>query len=372
MNGDRLSDEYSIYCHIPFCKRKCPYCHFYVVADDEEQKDELLLAFEKQLSQQRGNLKGKRLASVYFGGGTPSLFGPHRVERLLSQLPQPTEVTLEANPEEVTDDLMRDYAAAGINRVSIGVQSLDDRLLKILGRTHDSRRATESVHQTFDAGIENISIDLMYDLPDQTLSQWEHTLEEAIRLPIQHLSLYNLTIEPNTAFYRKRMELDRRRPDQVLGATMYEKAMRTLPEAGFEQYEISAFAKPGRQSVHNSGYWTGRPYLGFGPSACGYWEGERYRNVSNLQAYCSVTDPIEERERLDPEAHQRELLIVGLRLCQGVDLAVFEREHGKLPLAVIKDIQKLSAGGLVCIDDQRVVVPKRARIFYDEVATALV
>ena len=187
-------DEISLYFHIPFCTRKCSYCHFYVIPEEETAKDLLLKGFQKELSLYAPLLQNKNIVSIYFGGGTPSLFGPTRIEKVIQWVGKVghllfhAEITLEANPENVTEPLMRAYAKSGINRVSLGIQTLDAGLLHLLGRLHNADTAKQAITTTYHCGIENISIDLMYDLPRQTLKHWENTLDEIQALPIQHLS----------------------------------------------------------------------------------------------------------------------------------------------------------------------------------------
>ena len=203
------NEEISLYFHIPFCTRKCDYCHFYVIPDKDDAKELLLEGFNRELALYQAELKNKRIVSIYFGGGTPSLFGPHRIKQVIEwvrnycEVLPSAEITLEANPENITQELMEAYAQAGINRASIGIQTLDPRLLNLLGRLHDPEIALQAIHTTYRSGIHNLSIDLMYDLPKQTVEHWEATLEKVQMLPIQHLSLYNLTIEPHTLFFQK-------------------------------------------------------------------------------------------------------------------------------------------------------------------------
>lgn len=262
--------------------------------------------------------------SIYFGGGTPALLNPAAFQEILSWISPSSdcEITLEANPENVTLDKMRSFHACGINRISLGVQALNDPLLATLTRTHGAHRAIDAVEETFRAGFDNISIDLMYDLPGQTLNQWRSTLQQAIQLPINHLSLYNLTIEPHTAFYKKRTSIKQPPPETSL--TMLNEAVEVLEQAGLSRYEISAFARNNRTSKHNTGYWTGRPFLGLGPSAFSYWGGSRFRNVAHLNKYAKALetgqDPADFKETLPYDEQLKEHLAIGLRLVKGVPL----------------------------------------------------
>lgn len=368
----------SLYFHIPFCTRKCDYCHFFVLPDKPELKQQLLIGLEKEWRLRAPQLHNKTIATVYFGGGTPALIGPEAIARILDwvQPDHTAEITLEANPENVTEELMRAYKRAGINRVSLGVQTLDPGLLTALGRLHHPQRAVEAVLMTHEAGIDNISIDLMYDLPGQNLGQWERTLVEAGKLPIRHLSLYNLTIEPHTVFFKKEAQLRALMPDEEASLAMYREAIAYLESVGLRQYEISAFAQEGYASRHNSGYWTGREFLGFGPSAFSYWEGARFRNVAHLNKYCRGLDeghfPVDFTETLEPEARRRELLAIGLRLKEGVNLADFAAQWGPLEPTISQDLARLIIEGLITKDKDITRLTPRGVLCYDTVAAELV
>lgn len=273
-----VSDSISLYVHIPFCTRKCDYCHFYVIPDKDSFKEKLRQGLRKEWKKIQPLLKGKKVVSLYFGGGTPALFGPEAIGEVIDWVGPTEEVTLEANPENINKPLMKAFARVGVNRVSIGIQALDDNLLKVLSRQHTAQEAINSVNTTYDAGISNISIDLMYELPEQTFQLWQETLRKAVALPITHLSLYNLTIEPHTVFYKHREKLQKKLPNAESSLNMYQEAMLQLDTHGYKQYEISAFAKEMLISQHNIGYWTGRPFLGLGPSAYSYWEGKQRNN----------------------------------------------------------------------------------------------
>ncbi len=372
----------SLYFHIPFCKRKCDYCHFYVIPEQERGKELLADGFGHEWDLILPFLQGKTIETVYFGGGTPSLFGEKRIGEVIgrikdtAKLHSHAEITLEANPENITKELMLAYKEAGINRVSIGVQTLDQKLLSILGRGHSPETALKAIHLTFAAGIENISIDLMYDLPYQTIEHWKSTLSLVKTLPIAHLSLYNLTIEPHTLFFKKEELLRRHLPTDLESLKMYEEAVNALEEIGLQRYEISAFSKKGYESKHNTGYWVGRPFLGLGPSAFSYWEGERFRNVSHLGRYCQMLQekqlPRDFKEKLDSQAALRELFVIRLRLVQGVDIDEFSHSFGRLDSATQKAIERLIAEGFIWQSNKTVALTKRGILFYDSVAAELI
>lgn len=285
-------------------------------------------------------------------------------------------MTLEVNPENVTIDLMRAYREAGINRVSIGVQTLDAHLLQLLGRLHHPDVALRAIEATYLANIRNISIDLMYDLPQQTLSHWTETLTIIQDLPINHLSLYNLTIEPHTVFFKKQAALRPTLPNEETSLQMYEKAIESLENQGLRRYEISAFAQPGFESRHNTGYWTGRSFLGLGPSAFSYWEGKRFRNVAHLGKYCHALKlgqfPRDFEEELDVIAHRRELFVIRLRLQEGIDLEQFSQRHGMLDSETIKTIHRLADDQFLRFHQGRIQLTHKGVLFYDHIAVELI
>lgn len=374
--------ETSLYFHIPFCTHKCGYCHFYVVPDKESLKKVLIdaLAIEWQL--RLPELRDKKIVSIYFGGGTPSLLGAHYLNNILQWIQKDIgfdpkiEITLEANPENITPQLMAEYRQAGVNRVSIGIQTLDDSLLKKLERQHGSQKAIDAVLHTSNAGISNITIDLMYDLPGQTLCIWKETLQRVSKLPIKHISLYNMTIEPHTTFFKHRDQIQKLLPDQETSLKMYETAQEKLHSTGLIQYEISAFSQPGYQSLHNTGYWKGRPFLGFGPSAFSYWSGSRFRNISNLNRYSQQlkekTFPIDFKEKLDPISSRRELLTIRIRLIEGVNLTAFQQEWGPLDPETFETLTELQRQNLIEKKDDVIKITKKGLLFYDSVASELI
>lgn len=340
-------------------------------------------ALEKEWILRSSFLQGSKLVSLYFGGGTPSLLGPEYLNKILQWVQKDigydssaTEITLEANPENITPELMRAYAQCGVNRVSIGIQSLSETLLKKLERQHGAKKAIDAVWATHDAGLENLTVDLMYDLPYQTLEIWKETVNRVCELPIKHLSLYNLTIEPHTTFFKYRQQLQKEIPEPEISLQMYEYAQETFEHHQLTQYEISAFAKRGYQSQHNTGYWTGRPFLGLGPSAFSYWNGIRFRNVANLNQYAQRLQdgifPIDFEEKLETQASLRELLAIRIRLLQGVDLNAFENEKGLLDRETFNSIESLKKEGYLKQESQVLKLTKSGILFYDTVAAELI
>ena len=371
MTGE--SPEASLYFHLPFCSKKCPYCHFYVIPDKKEHKLLLMKALKQEWNSLQAELKGRSIVSIYFGGGTPFLMGPDHIGKILSWVKQDNaEITLEANPEDVTEEKIAAFRQAGINRISLGVQSLDDSQLKTLGRTHSAEQAKQAVIDCFNAGIKNISIDLMYDLPNQTLELWSETLKQACELPVTHLSLYNLTIEPHTLFFKQKETISKVLPNEETSAEILQMAISAFEEAGLKQYEISAFSRPGHTSKHNSGYWTGRPFFGLGPSAFSYWDNKRFRNIANLNKYARMLEegnsPIDFSEELDPLAKSRELFVLKLRLVAGVELGELEQ----LDRETKDHVDQLHREGFLHRTEGHLQLTEKGRLFYDKVAADLI
>lgn len=384
MSGNlQQKSSVSLYFHIPFCTRKCDYCHFYVLPDKEPLKLALMDALKLEWEYYKPLLIDKRIETIYFGGGTPYLLGVPAIAEIIqwvSSIPdsdmQSMEITLEANPENIEINSLRRYHDAGINRLSIGLQSLDDRQLITLSRQHSATKGIQAVEMAQEVGFTNISVDLMYDLPGQTLVSWERTIERAASLPISHLSLYNLTIEPHTVFFKYRESLQAQLPEDEVSKQMFEAACLHFKANDLHQYEISAFAKDGFVSRHNSGYWTGRPFLGLGPSAFSYWDNKRFRNVANLSKYTHAlknhNSPIDFSEELSTEARQRELLAIALRLLSGVNLPAFEQSHGPLSAACHTVLAQLVEDGYLHLANSRYQLSKKGILFYDTVASEIV
>jgi len=365
----------SLYFHIPFCNKKCPYCHFFVLPNKKEYHALLKRGLELELASLKPILQSYEIVSIYFGGGTPSLFGSAPIGELIDrvydtcQVAPDCEITLEANPEDVTQEMMSAYKETGINRVSLGVQSLVDESLILIGRDHCANKASSAIKETFQAGIENISIDLMYDLPRQSVESFDQTLHSLKSLPISHLSLYNLTIEPHTPFWKKKNTLEL--PSDEDSFAMLKAAVCSLEALGLKRYEVSAFAKDGFASRHNTGYWTGRPFFGLGPSAFSYYEGSRKRNVAHLKKYVKALEtslsPCDFVETLAYPQNVHERLAIELRLVEGVDLSSFS-----LPLNTKQKLEKLAKQGYLEKDEKRCKLTDKGFLFYDSVAVELI
>lgn len=356
---------YSLYYHIPFCSKKCPYCHFYVVPDKPLFHALLSRGLALEWEEKKGLVEGLFCESIYFGGGTPSLF-PKGIATILSSFSSmPQEVTLEANPEEVSLELLRDFRALGINRLSLGVQSFVDTTLQMLERKHSAKKALQVLDWARKAGFENVSIDLLFDVPSMTRRDWEETLAIVQDVPIDHLSLYNLTIEPHTSFHKRKKVV----PPPEESRYFLERALGTFEKMGLHRYEISAFAKKGKESHHNMGYWTNRPFLGLGPSAHSFWEGSRFANVAHLWRYTKGWEQKEGvlafRETLSQEKALRERVAVQLRLLQGVEVAL-------LFPSIREELEPFFSCGWVEEKGGYLRLTREGMFFYDEIASAII
>ena len=339
----------------------------------EALKQELAVRLKKISGRSEPNLSLVR--SVFFGGGTPSLAPPEFIQELLKQVApleavgQPTERTLEANPGTVTRKILEDLRAAGINRLSLGVQSFRNAELRFLGRLHDAETARKAIDCTLDAGFQNYSIDLMYGLPGQTLSDWMKSLEEAAELRPPHLSVYELTLEPGTPLARRfGVTLD----DERLN-TMHQWTEARLESEGYEHYETSNYARPGFRCVHNSNYWTGGEYLGIGAGAHSYLKGVRSRNFNLPTEYQEAVlregHATEESESLTPQKAAGEALMLGLRIREGIDLCAVGRRTGTQPFEEFSDtLRELVDDGHVVLEGNRIRLSASGRLVADAVA----
>ena len=322
--------------HIPYCKTRCPYCDFFTQTDPSHRPD-FVGALSGELELRRDYLEGAVVSTVYFGGGTPSLLSPLQLEGLMDKirrlfhLEEDPEVTLECNPDDVDRDYLMAVRSAGVNRLSLGLQSFDDRKLAFLGRRHDARQNRVVLEEALAVGLDNLSIDLIYGLPGSDTEVWKEDLERAFAFPIRHLSAYHLTIEPDTPFGRMKARGQLEEVDEQTSLGQFEVLIEYAAGRGMEHYELSNFCQPGYRSRHNSGYWQRRSYLGLGPSAHSYNLAARHRNISNLKQYMDgVTKgkPVMEEEVLDKSDHFNDQLITGLRTREGIGLDDIGRRFG--------------------------------------------
>lgn len=408
----------SLYVHIPFCQFKCFYCDFNTYAGIDALLPSYVDALSAEIRRWAAALqsarpepvegspdsKNIRLATVFLGGGTPSLLSDKQLAQIMDAIHMgfavdaDAEVALEANPESITIEKMRAFRAMGVNRVSMGGQSMDDSELKMLGRLHDSSRLRAAYDEVRAAGFDDVNIDFIYGLPGQSLASWSRTLTEALALEPDHLSLYGLTVEERTPFYRSVQEGTLPEPDPDVAADMYEEAEQRLAAAGYEQYEISNWAKPGHVSRHNLVYWHNTPFIGVGPGAHSYLRGARFAAMNQPREYIqrmaeleregpppslsldgprleedSVLRAIAPIASIDPytdEMERAETLVLNLRLNEGVCVDDYAKRFGQSPLDIfgpaIEESKEL--GLLETVDDGCTLrLTPRGRLLSNEV-----
>ncbi len=335
-----------IYLHIPFCKSKCPYCNFFSVASIKAV-EEFLPALKKEISLQQYYLGNQKIETLYFGGGTPSLIKPSAINRILEQIQnsfaveKTAEITLEANPDDITVASLEAWHNAGINRLSIGVQSFNDADLKYLGRIHSGAQAEKSVQLALEHGFNHLSVDFIYGMPTLSDSAFADNLEKAVSLQIPHISAYALTTEPKTAMDAMIRKQQMQGPDEETAASQFRYLMQYLGSRGYEHYEISNFCLPGKYSRHNSSYWKGDHYLGLGPSAHSFNGISRQWNVNGISRYTSLVNAGEshfETEVLSPSQRYNEYVMVSLRTIWGTSLDHIKQEFGEGPASYFKDL----------------------------------
>jgi oxygen-independent coproporphyrinogen-3 oxidase len=373
---DFMSQDIALYIHFPFCRRRCSYCSFVSYQGRESDIPEYVKALKKELVLRAAE---QRVSSIYFGGGTPSLLSPEQIHELLSVIPshftvdEASEVTLEANPGTVDEPYLADIMKLGINRLSLGVQSLDDGELALLGRIHTASEAGDAVRLARNAGFTNLSLDLIYGLPNQTLASWCKTLDEAIGLNPEHISLYPLTLEADAPMRLaiERGEIPSINPD--LTADQYELAQDTLAAHGYSHYEISNWARDGYKCKHNLVYWHNLPYLGAGVAAHSYIDGHRLANTTDLASYLNafsrnLLPAWELDEEIGPELQLSETVILGLRLSEGIGLDDIKHRFGiDLFRHYEQQVGETASLGLLEYSGQRIRLTRRGRLLGNEV-----
>ena len=378
-------DRAGIYIHIPFCRSRCSYCDFATGAYEGALAESYVRALVREIEAFEGASPREAADTVYFGGGTPSLLTPAQVSRVLDavrrrfDVDERAEVTLEMNPGTVTTDCLRALREAGVNRASFGAQTFDDRELRRLGRTHTADDTRKTLDGLREAGFDNVSFDLIAGLPGQTLEAWSRNLEEALRLSPEHLSLYLLEVHEGTPLAEQIREGRYAPPDPDLAAEMYRlMAGRTL-EAGYEQYEISNFCLPGRESRHNLKYWTGAPYFGFGCSAHSFdGRAARWSNERDARAYVALVgekgSAVVARDELDERGASAEALFLGLRLLgRGVDLAAHRaRFRRDVRADYAEDLARFAEAGLVRVEGDVLRLTPEGALLSNEVFAAFV
>lgn len=362
-----------IYVHVPFCEVICHYCHFYTARAKEAPYPDFFLALEQELAREEGKLAGT-LEAIYFGGGTPGASPPALLAKLLARLAprisSSTEITLEANPGSITPALVREWKQAGINRISLGVQSLDDVLLKKLGRTHSARDALAATSACL-AEISNVSCDLMYAVPGQSEAAPGEQAEALAALGVPHISAYHLTLEENHFLYSQLP------PDDFAWKQIAGIRNRLTPR-GFHHYEVASFARGSAESKNNKNYWAGGPYVALGPSAHGFdGESTRWRNISDWREYISRVNagasPVSATENLSKEQRRLEVIFTSLRTSEGLDLTAFAQSFGqRLEQSHGAWLERWQKEGLAHLANGRLVLTFEGRMLIDEIAKVLI
>ncbi|MBI3014084.1 MAG: radical SAM family heme chaperone HemW [Candidatus Tectomicrobia bacterium] len=374
-----------LYIHIPYCVHKCGYCDFNSYAGaPESQMEEYVSALRRELHhwQSDPRVRGRSIETLYFGGGTPSLLPTGALLSILEDcarsfsLAEGLEVTLEANPGTLTLEKLKILRSGGFNRLSLGIQALSDPLLRTLERIHTVAEGVEAVRSGRRAGFSNLSIDLMFAVPGQTLEQWRWTLSAAKALGPDHISCYHLTLEPGTDFYRLWRQGGLLLPPEEDGVAMLEETMDFLPAAGFEHYEISNFALPGRRSLHNQTYWRNQEYLGLGAGAHSFLGGERFCNFHLPRRYVAAVrekgSAVSSRERSTGATALGESFMMGLRLLEGIDLEELSNRYW-IPVgeAYRSSFRELVEKGLVSLEGNCLKLTRKGILFSNEVFMAL-
>ena len=382
-----VSAAIALYVHIPFCLSKCNYCDFNTYEGIEALMPSFVDALSKEIELWGQRLDRPNVSTVFFGGGTPSYLPEHSIKHLLDTILESTrlhenpEITLEANPDDLTGDKAAAWMDAGFNRISIGVQSFDDGILAALSRRHSAVAASEAVKTARAVGFQNINIDLMFGLPCQSLGQWRESLLRAVNLDTEHFSLYGLQIEPGTPLHRDVQIGNLPNPSDDLAADMYEMAMVVLADAGYEHYEISNWAKPGFRSRHNSAYWLNLPYLGVGPGAHSSMGGRRFANIKSPRGYIQAIANIDRNQGIQtsemdagdfaidfievttPKTAISETMMLGMRLAEGISNSEFQRRFkASLDDVYGAEIEYLTTAGLIEIQGERIALTRRGKL----------
>ena len=370
-----------LYVHIPFCKSRCIYCGFYsTIGLDLRQQYVEALCKEMEMEREKGERKNEKLKTIYLGGGTPSQLTTEQLRQLFYNIYKvyghdAEEITIEMNPDDVTDTYAEALPELGINRVSMGAQTFDNARLKFLHRRHRAEQVEQAVKRLRKAGIQNISIDLMYGFPDETLEDWKQDIKKALTLNVEHISAYCLMIEECTVLYERvksekvKVKNDK---DEELERQMYELLIDQLTQAGYEHYEISNFARQGYRSRHNSSYWHDVPYIGLGAAAHSYDGACRSWNVADIRQYIAAIERGErpaEYETLDEDMRYNDRVTVALRTSDGLDLTTLSEKHRRYCL---KEAQRYLSDGLLRLDDNRLVLTRKGLFVSDMIMSGLI
>ena len=373
-----MKKDLGLYIHIPFCIKKCAYCDFLSWSGDKDQKEEYVRDLEQEIRSYKTFAADYQVSTVYFGGGTPSILETGQIERIMEALRQTfriekkAEITLEMNPGTARKEKLKVYRQLGINRLSIGIQSVKNENLKLLGRIHTYEDFLESYHMAREAGFDNISGDLISSLPGQTLEEWKEELKILIRTPLEHLSVYQLIIEEGTEFYERYGEHEELLPDEETSREIYLWTGEYLENQGFRQYEISNYARAGKESRHNLRYWGRKDYLGLGLGAASMIRNMRMSNTRDWEKYrTGCRDPRkirEEVEFLEEPRQIEEFMFLGLRKTRGVSRKEFRRTFGKnLDLIYEKTLKKYLENGMLQESGDRIFLSEEGILLSNQI-----
>lgn len=368
-----------IYIHIPFCKQACHYCNFHF-STSLRHRESMIKAICEEINLQSNFFKTKELTSIYFGGGTPSLLEANEIQLILTQLAkhyswnENIEITLEANPDDITLNKIKNLKQGGINRLSVGIQSFIDSELLASNRAHNAAESHNAIKICQDAGIENLSLDLIYGMPDSNTDSWEFNILKALELNVDHISSYALTVEPNTALSHMVKNRSIVLPKEIDVSRQYLQLIKHLTSAGYDHYEISNFAKPNKYAIHNTNYWRSIPYLGLGPSAHSYQSNYRYWNISNNAKYIeSITNGLvpHEVEEIKYSDQFNEYIMTRLRTMWGINLTDLQTKFAKQVENVHQDIAEYLESNHVVLDDNHYKLTPEGRLLADRIASDL-
>lgn len=369
-----------IYIHIPFCKKACHYCDFHF-STSPVYKDQMVRALRNELILRKNYTGNEQIETIYFGGGTPSVLSADELGMLIHEITEyypvsdSAEISLEANPDDLSPQKVKELRQIPVNRFSIGIQSFFEEDLKWMNRAHNADEAHGSIKRVQDAGFENITADLIYGFPLLSDEKWEYNIRQLIELQIPHISSYSMTVEPATALAAKIKKGVQKPMNESQSASQFMMLMEELAVAGFEHYEISNFSKPGWHSKHNSNYWEGISYIGIGPSAHSYNGESRQWNVSDNMKYIAALEGNKipfEIEHLTMENRINEYIMTSLRTSKGLDLDVIsQRFHNDYNPQILESLEPFLEKEWVIINDQKVTLSKEGKLFADHIASEL-
>ncbi|MCD8037095.1 MAG: radical SAM family heme chaperone HemW, partial [Clostridiales bacterium] len=361
-----MNNNISLYIHIPFCVRKCLYCDFPSFALPENCYEDYVRTLCREIEEYSSDFKGMKVKTIFFGGGTPSVLPPKLLGRIIDtvmskfDVADDAEISIETNPGTLDMKKLTEMKSMYFNRLSMGLQAWQDRLLKKIGRIHTADVFETNYLQARDAGFKNINVDLMFALPTQTLDDWQETLEKIIKLNPEHISAYSLIIEEGTPFYDMYEKGIIKEMDENLDREMYYLANEMLADKGYRRYEISNFSKHGFESRHNIVYWRTEEYRGFGMGAHSYVNGERFRNTYDFKKYSSFEGLSEDREVLTEDEKQEEFMFMGLRMTDGISENTFKERFSKSIYDVYgKEIRELTMEKLLISENDRLFLSDR-------------